>query len=204
MMKRTGWVLVGLVVLAGCGSAKTSTKAISTTTSPPTVGTATTVATTTAPTAPPTTPAPTAPPTTAELAHIGSTIAVKGLTGPGADVTLLAIIDPASGADEFTTPSAGSRFVGVKWEIKTTGSGTLSDDANNDTSLIGSDDQTYQPDFSTIAGCTNFDDGMYTIPSGQESIGCVTFQVPDAVKPAKVQFSLGGGFGGVAGQWIAK
>lgn len=173
-----------------------STKAVSTTASsgatpPPSA------------TAPPTEPTPTAPPTTAELAHIGSAISIKNGDGNPAIVTLIAVTDPADASDQFTTPSAGSRFVGIEFKIDNTGSSALSDDANNDASAIGSNDQTYSAAFDSIAGCTNFDGGEFNLPPGQASTGCVTFDVPLAVKVAKVQFGLNDGLGGTTGQWLA-
>lgn len=191
-MKR--WLLVAAAVgLAGCGSV--STKAASTT-----VGTAAPpAAASTIPIAPPSTPSP----TTAQLAHIGTAIAVKDADGNPALVTLVAVMDPATGADQFTVPKAGSRFVGVEFRIDNTGTSALSNDANNDASAIGSNDQTYSADFDSIAGCTNFNDGDYSLPPGQVSTGCVTFQLPLGIKTSKVQFSPSGGFGGVTGQWNA-
>lgn len=185
---------VGTLALAGCGSVSVSQKA-ATTTVPPLVVTV-------PPTLVPITS--TLPPTTiAELAHIGSAISIKSVNGDPALVTLVAVTDPASGADQFTTPSAGARFVGVEFKIDNTGSSTLSDDANNDTTAIGSNDQSYSASFESISGCTNFNHGEFTLPSGQASTGCVTFEVPVAVKVAKVQFGLNSGLGGTAGQWLA-
>lgn len=67
---------------------------------------------------------------------------------------------------------------------------------------MGSDGQTYQPDFSDIAGCTNFNAGSYTVPPGRNSIGCVVFQVPNGVHVASVQW--GGQFGGNPATWTLK
>ncbi len=90
-------------------------------------------------------------------------------------ITLTAIEDPAKGAYQYTVPDPGKRFVASKFTIvgKT---GTFSDDANSDASLIGSDNQTYSPDFSNVAGRTNFNNGTYTVTPGQTSVGCVAFQ----------------------------
>lgn len=186
-------VLSAMLALAACESV--STKAASTT-----VGTSATPAGT-EPSS--TQPAPTAPPTTAAPAHIGSAIAVKSESGNPALVTLVAVTDPATEADQFTTPSAGSRFVGVEFKIDNTGKSTLSDDADNDATAIGSNDQTYSPSFESISGCTSFNHGDFTLPPAQAAVGCITFQVPVAVKVAKVQFGLNSGLGGTTGQWVA-
>ena len=111
------------------------------------------------------------------------------------------MIDPAQGADQFTTPDNGNRFVGAVFTI--TGiSGTFSDDANNDATLIGSNGQTYTADFDSIAGYTNFNNGEYTVSAGENSAGAVTFQLPLTVKVTKIEWLTNGGFGGAPAEWL--
>lgn len=74
-------------------------------------------------------------------------------------------------------------------------SGRFSDDANSDALLIGSDGQTYQADFNSIAGFTNWNSGIFNVSAGQLSIGAITFQVPDGVRVASIQWDPNGGFG---------
>jgi len=142
-----------------------------------------------------------APPTTQPTGHVGSTLTVSmqapGLTTADARVTLVKLIDPAPGSDEFSTPDAGTRFVGAEFEIVAIGS--VSDDANNDAAIVGSDNQTYQPDaFDSIAGCTNFNSGQVTLAAGGTSTGCVTFEVRTGVTPKVVTF---GTEDATIGQW---
>jgi hypothetical protein len=54
---------------------------------------------------------------------------------------------------DYTTPDNGKRFVGTAFALGGL-SGRFSDDADNDGLLIGSDDQTWQLDFSSISGFT--------------------------------------------------
>ena len=116
-------------------------------------------------------------------------------------VTVAQVIDPAQGADQFTTPGNGNRFVGAVFNIKGI-NGTFSDDANNDATLIGSNGQTYTADFNSIAGYTNFNDGEYNVSAGENSVGTVTFQVPLAVTVAKIEWSANGGFAGAPAEWL--
>ena len=97
------------------------------------------------------------------------------------------VLDPAYGSDEFSTPDAGSRFVGVEFTISGV-TGYSSDDANTDAVVIGSDGQTYQPDFDSISAGTNFDSGDFSVSDGQTATGWVTFQLPDGVTVASVQW----------------
>lgn len=82
--------------------------------------------------------------------------------GDKMSVTLTLMIDPAQGADQFTTSDNGNRLVGAVFSIKGI-SGTFSDDANSDAALIGSRGQTYTADFDNIAGHTNFNSAEHNV-----------------------------------------
>lgn len=140
----------------------------------------------------------TKPPAT--TAHVGSTLAIGG--SKGLAVTLSQVIDPANGADQFTTPDAGKRFIAVNLTIVNKGTAAYSDDANNNVTLIGSDNQSYTSDFDSVSECTNFNDGSYTLAAGESTTGCVVFEVPDAVTTSKVQFQTISGFSNSTGEWL--
>jgi hypothetical protein len=133
-------------------------------------------------------------------AHVGSTIDVGG--SKGLAVTLNQVIDPASGADQYTTPNAGNRFIAVDVKIVNNGTAAFSDDANNDVTLIGTDNQSYTADFDNVSECTNFNSGQYTLAPGESTTGCVVFQVPDAINTAKVQFQTQSGLSQSTGEWL--
>ena len=97
---------------------------------------------------------------------------------------------PAQGGDGgLATPNPGYRFVATVFVVTDTGSAQTSDDANGDASVIGSDDQSYSPDFDDVTECTNFNDGEYQLSPGQSLTGCVVFQLPTSVTVAQVQWS---------------
>lgn len=108
------------------------------------------------------------------------------------NITLDKIVNPAQGADEFTTPDAHKHFVGAVFTIKA--NAAYSDDANSDATITGSDGQTYSADFSDIAGYTNFNSGMVKLAAGESSTGAVVFQIPDGVSIANVKYDVSGGF----------
>ena len=85
-----------------------------------------------------------------------------------------------------------TRASAIKLDLTDIGPGTISDDANNDTAVIGSDGQDYTAAFDSISGCTNFNHGEYTLSNGASQVGCVTFQLPNDVHVKAVQFSIGG------------
>lgn len=134
-------------------------------------------------------------------AHVGATLSFADDNGNPYTVQLTQVIDPAQGADEFDQPNAGYRFVAAVFDITDTGAKSISDDANNNSTVVGSDDQDYTADFDSVSECTNFNDGEYQIDPGQSSTGCVVFQLPTSVTVAQVQWSPNGGFGGSFGSW---
>jgi hypothetical protein len=133
---------------------------------------------------------------------IGSTLRVLNQDKQYEAVKLVAVMDPAQPGDSFTTPGSGKRFVGVELQITNQSSGTDSDDANNNTSVIGSNKQVYSTGIGSIVGCTNFDDGTYTLSEGATEIGCVTFQVPEGITIAKVGYNPNSGFSTNNAIWI--
>ena len=115
-------------------------------------------------------------------------------------VALVKVIDPARGADQFTSPDSGKRFVGLVFKIKALTGSPQNEDANNDAVLVGGDGQNYSADFDGIAGYTNFDSGTIHVAQGDTVTGAVTFQVPNETTVSKVQWSALSGFG-VTVQW---
>jgi hypothetical protein len=85
-------------------------------------------------------------------------------------------------------------LVAVELQITNKSSGTDTGDANNNTGVIGSNQQDYTADFSPVVECTDFSSGQYTLPKNQSVVGCVTFQVPTGVSVAKVSYNPDSGF----------
>ena len=140
-------------------------------------------------------------PTNSLSGPVGTSYTVTDQSGNKMAVTLTQVIDPAQGADQFTSPQSGNRFVGAVFDIKGI-NGTFSDDANSNATLIGSNGQTYTADFDSIAGYTNFNNGEYSVSAGESSVGAVTFQVPVAVTVSKIEWSANGGLGGAPAEWL--
>jgi len=83
--------------------------------------------------------------------------------------------------------------VAVELTLKGDGPGTISSDANSNTTVIGSDSQAYTASFDAVAECTNFSSGEYALLAGDSERGCVVSQLPEGVTVKSVQFSLGNG-----------
>jgi hypothetical protein len=125
---------------------------------------------------------------------IGSTLVVLNQTKQYEAVTLMAVTDPAQAGDQYLTPNPGDRFVGVTLQIHNRSKGTDTGDANNNTTVVGSNHQVYTADFDPLAGCTDFANGEYTLTTGATEVGCVAFQLPTGVAVAKVQYNPNSGF----------
>ncbi|HEY2004678.1 MAG TPA: DUF4352 domain-containing protein [Candidatus Saccharimonadia bacterium] len=133
-------------------------------------------------------------------AHVGAGVDVGGKQG--LNVTLVQVIDPATSDNQYSSADAGKRYVGLSVKIVNNGTASYTDDANNNLTLIGSDNQSYTSDVAGINGCTNFSNGQYTLAAGDSATGCVNYQLPNGVKPVKAQFTSNSGFSGSTGQWL--
>jgi hypothetical protein len=132
----------------------------------------------------------------------GATQTVTDENGVSYSVQLSQVIDPAQGATEFNTPNAGYRFVTTLFTISNTSSSEITENANNDTNVIGSNNQTYTADFNSVSECTNFSFGEFQLAPGESSTGCVTFQVPVGVSVVKVRFTPSSGFSRYFAEWL--
>jgi hypothetical protein len=132
--------------------------------------------------------------------RVDSYFDVADISGDTYRVTLVKIIDPAQGADQFNTPDSGKRFVGAVFEIKVLKGSLQNENANNDAAVIGSNGRTYNADFDAIGGYTNFSNGSIKVAQGETATGAVTFQVPDGIKVTKLQWTGASGYGSAV-QW---
>ncbi len=131
---------------------------------------------------------------------IGTTLDVENYTGDTLAVTMTRIIDPATGADEFNTPNMGDRFVAVDMSLENLSAATITDYANSDAAVIGTDSQAYTADLDSVAECTNFSSGVFTLLPGNSENGCVVFQLPVGIGVKAIQFTIGIGASDIV-QW---
>jgi hypothetical protein len=122
----------------------------------------------------------------------GSTLSVKDFSGNTLRVTVPGVVDPATATSPgINGPSAGKRLIAVELSLQDQGPGSISDNANTDGTVIGSDSQDYTPSFSDVTGCTNFNHGDYALSVGSTQRGCVVFELPNGVTVNAFQFALG-------------
>ncbi|MFJ5232476.1 DUF4352 domain-containing protein [Kitasatospora sp. NPDC088391] len=135
-------------------------------------------------------------------AKVGDTIALKGTEKTNtADVTVVKVVDNPEGADEFSKPADGKRFVAVQFRIKATGSAAYADAPQNSAKLLDAQGQGFG---SSIASETKAGP-EFPVPAniapGESALGFITFEVPADAKIDKIQFALDSGFAQQTGQW---
>lgn len=132
-------------------------------------------------------------------AHLGGTITLSN----GKDKLAVTAVAGFKAAPENPDlgASAGKHFVGIKFMLANAGQSTVTGNVNNGGTITGSDNQTYNADFSSIAGCTNFNQGDFTLAPGASSTGCVTYQVPDGVTVKKIDYNPTF-LGGQSAEWL--
>jgi Domain of unknown function (DUF4352) len=131
---------------------------------------------------------------------VGATLAVSDSSGTKLDVTVEKVINPASGANQYTKPASGKHFVGVQLRVHNVAATTYQNNANNETTIALSTGKTESAAYNPIAGCGNFDNGQIKLAGGSFSTGCVTFQVPNTDKVVRVRYG-NTVFPGTAAEW---
>ncbi|MFE2839977.1 DUF4352 domain-containing protein [Streptomyces mirabilis] len=135
------------------------------------------------------------------VAKVGDTIVLKGMDdGSKLDVTVVKVVDPAKGADEFTTPSSGKRFVGIQFRLVNTGTVAYSDSPSNGAQISDADGQQFQTTFGDISAGPSMASEVKLKP-GAKALGWIVFEVPKASKAATVQFGMDSGFAEQTGEW---
>ncbi|MDH6136384.1 hypothetical protein P3T37_005809 [Kitasatospora sp. MAA4] len=138
---------------------------------------------------------------TPTVAKVGDTIALKGQeSGSSADVTVVKVVDNAQSSDDYSKPADGKRWIAIQFRIKDTGTAAYSDAPENGTTVLDDQGQSYN---SVVADTTAGQ--SFAVPAniaaGDSALGFITFEVPQAAKLDKVQFTLDSGFADQTGQW---
>jgi hypothetical protein len=103
---------------------------------------------------------------------------------------LVKVWDPINTANEYETPKVGYRFIAIELSLTNNSAGTISGNANVDTTVVGTNSQTYTFAPDERANCTNFNYGDFSLAPSSKATGCVVYELPEGVKAQKVQFGL--------------
>jgi hypothetical protein len=135
---------------------------------------------------------------------VGTTFTINDTDSNGSPiaykVTLLKFSQDATPDNSFDTAPAGDHLAGGEFEI-TGVKGTSQDDADNDASVTGNNDQTYQTGFEGLAAGTNFDSGNFSVSPGQTQVGWVAFEVRNGITVTSVKWNPDSGLSGSTASW---
>ena len=160
-----------------------------------------------------TTPAPNTPSTTAaaqaattptpskpsKQAKVGDTVTIAARDTHLA-VTLVKIVDPAKGADDFSVPAKGKHFIAVQIRVTNTGTAVYSDNPVVDVKAKNAAGESMSMAFATTTAGADMPSSVDLVP-GDTALGFVDFEVPDGQKIAQVQYALFSFGGDNVAQW---
>jgi hypothetical protein len=143
--------------------------------------------------------APPSPSPSQQQAHLGDQFTVALEDGTEYDVTLRRVDQQASPANEFEAAQPGHHLAAAQFRVRaTTG---VDENANNNTTAIGSDEQAYTSSVASVAEGTNFANGEIRLQPGGSLVGWVAFELPDRVRITRVQWTPASGFSSQAAEW---
>jgi hypothetical protein len=123
---------------------------------------------------------------------VGTRFTVSGADGngnPASYTVVLSQVDQNAAATGGVPADLGDHLVAAEFTI--TGlTGTLTDDnANENATMYGSDNEAYTPTFTPVTDGTDFiNSGYFALGAGQTEAGWVTFELPDSVSALLVQW----------------
>ena len=135
-----------------------------------------------------------------QQAHVGDQFTVALENGTKYQMTLLRVDQQASPANEFEAAEPGHHLAAAQFRVTATTS--VDENANNNATATGSDEQAYTPSLASVAEGTNFANGQIRLQPGGSLIGWVTFELPDGVRITKVQWTPASGFSAQAAEWL--
>lgn len=133
-------------------------------------------------------------------AGLGDSITLQTLDGGSIQVTPLSVKDPVSSGNQFITPNAGNRFVGIRVRIRNVGDVLYEDAPSNGAAVVDRDDVEWDASFMDAVEPAL---GTLKITPGDARVGWITFEVGNRAKLRMLQFGADSGFGN-AGQWRLK
>jgi hypothetical protein len=139
-------------------------------------------------------------PTQHQQAHVGDQFTVTLENGTKYEVMLQRVDQQASPANEFEAAQPGHHLAAAQLRVSATTS--VDENANNNATATGSDEQAYTSSIASVAEGTNFANGQIRLQPGSSLVGWVTFELPDGVRITKVQWTPASGFSAQAAEWL--
>jgi hypothetical protein len=171
----------GLLLIAGCGSHGSTSNTTAAATAEATGASASPLA-------------PAKPPS------VGDAILLTGeKSGEALQITLVKAADPDTTSDPYPVLPADTRYVSVEFRIKDTGTVAYKNDPLAFITMKDAAGNSYYPDLAADhMGSGAGLDSVNDLATGDATDGTATFDIPNGVKVAFVQFGEPGGYGPVA------
>jgi hypothetical protein len=115
-------------------------------------------------------------------------------------VTLVSVDQQAQPDSEFSTADPGHHLAATQFRV--TALTSTDENANTNATVTGSDDQAYTASLNAVAAGTNFASGQVRLQPGSSLVGWVSFELPNGVRIAKVQWTPAAGFGTHSAEWL--
>lgn len=149
-------------------------------------------------TAPPST-SPASPSPSPKQAQVGDKFTIEPNGSTKYDVTLLSVNQNATPASEYEAAPAGDHLAAAQFRVQAITK--VDENANNNASATGSNEQAYTSSLVSVSHGTNFADGQIRLSPGGSLVGWVTFTLPAGVNVAKVQWTPQSGFSSQTAEW---
>lgn len=116
------------------------------------------------------------------------------------EVTLLSVDQQARAESDYLGAEAGHHLAAAQFRVTATTS--TDENANNNATVTGSDDQAYTSTLTPVAAGTNFANGAIRLQPGVSLVGWVAFELPNGVRIAKVQWTPASGLSTHSAEWL--
>jgi len=134
-------------------------------------------------------------------APLGATLTLQDTPASTLSVSVQQLVDPGSGADALALPETGERLVGVVMQVTDRG-GSVVTDVDADTTVVGSNGQTFGHVDDPLIECTPFPLGALALTPDAALQGCVTFELPLDISVSQIRFRpTAGTAAGRTGLW---
>lgn len=133
---------------------------------------------------------------------VGGSFDLKTMDGQKFSVTLVKVVPSPQPASSIDKPEAGKRLMAVQLKIVNAGSKVLAEYPDTSLTLVDSQSQSYQTDYSQVTDCQGFSaSSLSSIAPGESVVGCEVFQVPQTATPAKLKYVSGYGSTATSAVW---
>ena len=153
-----------------------------------------------------TSPEPAAPSATVKAtAKLGGAITLNGIDpATEAAITAIKVVDPTTSMDG-STPTAGSRYVAVQFQIQNTGTLAHTEYVPNCAKVLDTSGHQFEAAYTVLSVSAGPIFEVETaLRPGQKAVGYIVFEVPTASKVAKVQFTMDLGYAFESGEWTVQ